>query len=421
MGLTMRQRKAVTQQLAGQYQKARKKDRGRMLDQFVRITGYRRSYAAYLLANWGRRTVLVLNGKRVVFIFGTPTKDATRQGRPRTYDEHTGSILKRFWAISDGLCGKRLAAALPDLIDALERCEELVVDHQTRRRLLKISPATIDRLLAPERAKSPFKGRSRTKPGTLLKHQIPIRTFTEWNEQTPGFVEIDLVSHDGGMVRSDAMQSLDVTDVATGWTETRAVQNKAQCWVFEALQHIIARLPFPIKGIDSDNGSEFINNHLRRFCEQHQITFTRSRPYRKNDSCYVEQKNYSIVRRTAGYWLYNTPQELCLLNKLYDHVRLFSNFFQPVMKLRSKSRLGSKVHKVYDKPLAPYRRLLAHPAVSNQSKTLLRRLYQTLNPAALRRKIIRLQDQLTSAAECKHLTMAQNKPHTVGIDSLLRQ
>lgn len=215
---------------------------------------------------------------------------------------------------------------------------------------MKVSASTIDRLLRQEKKKYTLKSRSKTKPGTLLKNQIPIRTFSEWDEGRPGFMEIDLVGHDGGDARGEFIQTLDVTDVCTGWTETRAVRNKAQVWVFEALKEIMDRIPFDLLGIDSDNGSEFINHHLFRFCTERKITFTRTRSYRKNDNCFVEQKNYSVVRRFAGYLRYNTEEELKLLNELYSYLRLYTNFFQPVMKLTEKTRIGSGVIKRYDIP-----------------------------------------------------------------------
>ena len=161
--------------------------------------------------------------------------------------------------------------------------------------------ATVDRLLAPEKKQLRLRQRTTTKPGTLLRHQVAIRTFADWDEGRPGFVEADLVAHEGGRAGGDYPQTLDLTDVQTGWTELAAVPNKAQVWVFEAIQQLRQRLPFPLLGLDSDNGSEFINNHLRRYCEQQQLTFTRSRPHRKNDNCFVEQKNYSVVRRHVGH------------------------------------------------------------------------------------------------------------------------
>jgi hypothetical protein len=253
-----------------------------------------------------------------------------------------------------------------------------------------------------------LKGRSHTKPGTLLKNQIPIRTFSEWEDRRPGFVEIDLVGHDGGDARGEFAQTLDVTDVCTGWTETEAVKNKAQAWVFQALQDIRNRLPFDVLGVDSDNGSEFINHHLLRFCSEEKITFTRTRSYRKNDNCFVEQKNYSVVRRAVGYYRYDTEEELRILNELYGYLRLYTNFFQPVMKLMEKTRIGSRVKKKYDKPRTPYQRVIESPHVPEDRKEQLRKQYATLNPAALKRTITKLQQKLLKMESLKETLRKQH-------------
>jgi hypothetical protein len=271
----------------------------------------------------------------------------------------------------------------------------------TKEKLLRISAASIDRLLQPERRKHQLRGRSHTKPGTLLKHQIPIRTFAEWDEQQPGFAEIDLVAHDGGLALGDYCQTLDLTDVCTGWTETEAVPNKAQVWVFEAIQTIRQRLPFPLLGLDSDNGSEFINNDLLRYCQKERITFTRARPYRKNDNCYVEQKNYSVVRQTVGYQRFDTAAELMVLKQLYATLRLYTNFFQPTMKLKSKERIGSRVQKSYYAPQTPYQRVLAAAEVTAADKKKLQRQYQNLNPAALKRELDKYRKELFRLAAKK--------------------
>jgi hypothetical protein len=307
-------------------------------------------------------------------------------------------VLKKLWVIMRYVCGKRMAAGLKDLVAALERHGEILLDSQTKQKLIKVSPATIDRLLAPERKKTQLKGRSTTKPGTLLKRQIEIRTFSDWDESKPGFVEIDLVAHDGGNSSGEYCHTLDVTDVCTGWTETRAVKNRAQVWVFEALQDIQARLPFKLLGIDSDNGGEFINHHLLAYCSTQGIKFTRGRPYKKNDNCYVEEKNYSVVRKTVGYARYDTEQELRLLNELYSLLRLYTNCFLPVMKLADKQRFGSKVKKTYDRPLTPYRKLVQSVQVPDKAKRQLKRLYLTLNPAELDRQIAALQTRLAKLA-----------------------
>jgi hypothetical protein len=287
---------------------------------------------------------------------------------------------------------------LKDFVAALERHGEILLDNQTKQKLMRVSPATIDRLLKPERERAQLKGRSTTKPGTLLKSQIEIRTFSDWDEGKPGFVELDLVAHDGGNSSGEYCHTLDLTDVCTGWTETRAVKNRAQVWVFEALKEIQAELPFKLLGIDSDNGSEFINSHLIAYCSAQAIKFTRGRPYKKNDNCYVEEKNYSVVRKTVGYARYDTPQELALLNELYSLLRLYTNCFLPVMKLVSKQRIGSKVKKTYNSPLSPYRKLMQSAEVPEKAKRELRKLFLTLNPAELDRQIATLQARLAKLA-----------------------
>jgi hypothetical protein len=272
----MSERRSVAKVMAGRYRKATKKGKGGMLDELIALTGYNRRYAMGLLRGHGK---IIKLARRVRWV--GDLRRSTKRLRPRIYDGVVIEWLKKIWAILDFVCGKRLAAILPEVITVLERHHEIVLDAAVRQKLCSISAATIDRVLAPERRKFALRGRCGTKPGTLLKHQIPIRTFAEWNEARPGFVEIDLVAHEGGEACGDFCQTLDVTDVASGWTENAAVINKAQVWVFEALKDIRARLPFALLGIDSDNGSEFINNHLLRYCQQENITFTRGRAWRK--------------------------------------------------------------------------------------------------------------------------------------------
>jgi hypothetical protein len=383
MRLTMTERKAVTKVLRMRYRRASKKEKGQLLDELVGLTGYHRCYAAGLLGGQGARR----EGLR-----GREERQARQ--RPRVYDRAVLAVLRQVWLIMDCICGKRLAAVLAETIAVLERHGELALETAMREKLGAISAATIDRLLAAERRRLEVRGRSGTKPGTLLRQQIPVRTFAEWDQTTPGFVEIDLVGHDGGLARGDFCQTLDVTDVASGWTETQAVFNKAQVWVFAALREIRARLPFALRGIDSDNGSEFINHELLRYAQAERITFTRGRAWKKNDGCFVEQKNYSVVRRAVGYARYEGQGAVRLLNALYRELRLYSNFFQPVMKLLRKERSGAKVKKTYDRPRTPYARLLASSALSAQAKRELRTQYAGLNPAALKRNICRLQRQL---------------------------
>lgn len=393
MRLTMKARQEVIGATAGQYRGAGKKEKGKILDQFIATTGYSRWYARLVLRHEGRR---VQTDKKTILLAVREKSRAKRQ-RPRLYDEQVQTALEKLWRLMDYICGKRLQPLLPELIPILERHNEFSCDRETRAKLLQISAASIDRLLKAERRKHQLRGRAGTKPGILLKKQIPIRTFAEWDEQRPGFAEIDLVGHDGGVAAGDYCQTLDLTDIATTWTETKAVRNKAQTWVFAALKEIRQNLPFPLLGIDSDNGSEFINKYLTEYCQKQKLTFTRSRPYRKNDNCFVEQKNYSIVRRAAGYQRYDSELQLQLLNQLYATLRLYTNFFQPTMKLQSKERVGSKVIKRYDRAQTPYQRVLAAAFVSKAEKQALRAKYETLNPAALKRKLMRLQDRLVKS------------------------
>ena len=389
MRLTMSERRSVVAAVAGRYQKAGKKRKREILDEFCQTTGYNRAYAALVLRKQGKRVRV----SRDTALVGDARKRIKRR-RPSQYDDEFVGVLKKIWAIMGFLCGKRLAASLKEVVPALERHGEIMPDKLTRERLMKVSPATIDRLLASERKRMLLKGRSGTKPGTLLKSQIPIRTSGEWDQTKPGCLEIDLVAHEGGNAQGDYCQTLDATDVFSGWTEMQAVQNKAQIWVFQALTEIKARLPFQLTGIDSDNGGEFINHHLMAYCRCSGIAFTRSRPYRKNDNCYVEQKNYSVVRKTVGYMRHDTREELTLLNELYSHLRLHTNFFQPVMKLKSKQREGSKVKKTYDVPETPYQRVLRSPGVPEANKRRLKKQHESLNPAQLSRDIERLKTKL---------------------------
>ncbi len=385
VSLSMTERHAVTRKLGERYRRASRSEKGEILDTLCEITGYCRDHAARLL-----RAGPKAKPPRV-----------RRRSRPRVYDAEVLFALRRIWATLDGLCGKRLVAVMSPTLRAMERFGEISVSNDVRTKLLSVSASTVDRLLAPDRAKLALKGRTGTKPGTLLKHQIPIRTFEDWDDVRPGFVEIDLVGHDGGIGRGEYCQTLDVTDVATGWTETRAVQNKAQVHVFRALREIREALPFPLRGIDSDNGSEFINHELKRYCEEKRITFTRSRAYKKNDGCYVEQKNWSVVRRNVGYARFDTSEELGVLGDLYETLRLHTNFFMPSTKLVSKTRDGAKVIKHYDRPMTPYARVLASDRVTDAAKKRLTKRYDTLNPVALKREIATSQRRLYELVSLK--------------------
>ena len=395
MRLTMKERQSVIAVMQERYRKACKKLKRQILDECCQLTGYNRAYASHILSHYKPAP------KRKK---KTQNPSVAKQTATAYYDEKVKRALVIIWMIMDCICGKRLQPILREIIPILEKHREIKLSKEVREKMLKISSATTDRLLAEEKKTLSPGSRSHTKPGTLLKSQIPIRTFNEWDDARPGFVEIDLVAHDGGDANGEYLFTLDVTDVYTGWTETMAVRNKSQVAVFEALVEVEKRLPFDLLGIDSDNGSEFINDHLFRYCVQEKITFTRARPYRKNDNCFVEQKNYSVVRRNVGYLRHETQPEVELLNELYRHLRLYTNFFQPVMKLRSKERDGARVRKKYDPAQTPYRRVLASTKIEKKKKEPLKRVYENLNPAELKREITRLQNELLDLAMKRNAT-----------------
>jgi hypothetical protein len=365
-------------QLRARYRKASRRERSVILDAFVETTGYHRKHA-----------IAVLNSHR------ERATGPIRRPRRRVYGAAEAEALELLGDLFDNVCSKHLRAAMDVELPRLYQAGDLPVSEECYQKLLVVSPATIDRLRAGRR-RQPGQRRGFTKPGTLLKDRIAIRTWADWTEEQPGFCEMDLVDHSGGLtVRGcDHAWTLCFTDIYTSWTECVAVCNKAQIHVFKAIKHARQRLPFPLQGVDSDNGSEFINDELYRYCQEEQLTFTRGRSGRKNDNAHVEQKNWSIVRRAVGYRRYDTPEQLDVLNRLYAILHYYVNFFLPVMKLVEKQRIGSRVKRIYDDPQTPYARVLASKHLSPEAEGELRETYDHLDLVALRRRIDELQHQL---------------------------
>ena len=383
--ISMKARIEVIEKQKAQYKKASKKEKGLILTNICESTGYSRDRAARLLG-------MVKKEK------ATKTNKNEKRGRKIEYTKELVETLEKLWVLLDFSCGKRLKVGIPPMIEALERHEEMIFYNEIKQKLLKISASSIDRLLKPSKLDLAFKGVSNTKPGSLLKKDIPIRLGTEWDDAIPGYVEIDLVAHCGDSAHGEFVSTLDVTDICTGWTETRAVINKAQRHVFTALMHIESDMPFKYLGIDSDNGSEFINAHLYKYCKTNNICFTRGRPNKSNDNCYVEQKNWSVVRRNIGYYRYEGQVAVDALNSYYNNLRLYTNFFLPQAKLISKERIGSKVKKKYDAPKTPYQRTLENENISKNVKDQLTAIYLSLKPMAIKREMIKQLEILANIA-----------------------
>jgi len=367
--MSQRSKRELLEVIHPRYLKARRSEKKTILDEFVAATGYHRKYATRLLKH------------------GRPRRrSGKKHGLVKVYQGAVVTALEQIWEICGRICSKRLHPFLPEMVKVLERCGELQLPSETQALLLQMSSATMDRCLRPVRFEHPH-GLSTTKPGTLLKKAIPVRTYTPWDEDRPGFLEIDLVAHCGESAEGQFVNTLTCVDVSTGWTECLAVRQRNQQTVFEAIKAMRARLPFPLLGIDSDNGSEFINDMLYRYCLAEKITFTRSRPFKKNDQAHVEQKNWSVVRHLVGYDRFDSDPEHALLQSIYDNLRFYFNFFQPVLKLTSKENVDKKIIKRYDTAATPYQRVLNSMDISFETKDRLTAVYVQLNPVQLRNTI----------------------------------
>jgi len=362
------------------YQPASRAEKQRILDEFCRVTGYHRKSALRLL-----------NGP-------VPARrpPAPRR-RPPTYGTRVIQILAAIWRAAGSPWSVRLKALLPLWLPWARPRFRLTAALEAQ--LLRLSPRQMDRRLAGYRRPGATGRYGRTKPGSLLKHHIPLRT-DRWDVTVPGFTEIDLVAHCGDSGDGEFAHSLNLTDIHTTWVETRAVLGRGQHAVQQALEAMRQTLPFRLQGIDSDNGSEFINAHLVRYCQHHAIQFTRGRPYKKDDNAHIEQKNWTHVRKLVGYLRYDSPEAVTALNTLYSHeLRLFQNLFLPSVKLVRKVRVGARIRRVYDRPQTPFERVQACPEAVPVRVAHLQHLRATLDPFALAEAI---DQQLSRLAALAH-------------------
>jgi hypothetical protein len=357
------------------YRAARKVEKTKILDEFCQTTGMHRKAAVRLL-NRGTKPRLV------------------GRGRPKRYGMALMETLVQVWEVSDRLCGKLLKPVIPDLLLSLERHGELFLSEEVRSQLLTISAASIDRLLRIHKRDAVRQPHRKPPHPSSLKSQVPIRTWSEWRDMKPGSVQADLVLHCGESTEGFYLTSLCVIDVATGWTELEAVWGLGQHRVTAAVHLARGRLPFELHALHTDNGAEFINQTLFAYCRREQISFSRGRPYKKNDQAYVEQRNYLAIRRLVGHDRLRSQKAQRLLHQLYSLLRLQLNFLRPVRKLVSKQRLGAKVVKHYDQPRTPYQRLLESACLTEQIAHDLALVRDRINPAELQRRIAATLHQL---------------------------
>lgn len=377
----MATRKELIESIGARFREAGSSEKSAILDEFVAVTGYHRKHAIRVLGSRAQAA------------------PPPRQPRHRLYDEAVRQALIVLWEAGDRVCGKRLRPLVPVLIDAMQRHGHLDLDPEVRNRLLQASAATIDRILAPARAHADGHRRRRTGVGAAIRRSVPVRTFADWCDPPPGFFEVDMVEHCGGAkIDGDFVHTLVLTDIASGWTECVAMPVRNQSLVVEAMDSVAAELPFPMRGIDTDNDSAFMNETLFEHCRKHQLEQTRSRAYKKNDQAWVEQKNGAIVRRLVGYGRLSGLQATNALAQLYASARLYVNFFQPSFKLKTKTRDGARVSKTYHPPATPCDRLLACAQVDDAVKQRLREQFADLDPVRLLRDIRTSQQELSELA-----------------------
>jgi hypothetical protein len=375
----MATRRELKQAIGERYRAAGRWERRQLLDEFTRVTGYHRKHALRVLHH--------------------PLVPWPPRPRQRIYNEAVCQALALLWEAADRICGKRLKALLPVLIESMERHGHLRLDPVVRSAVLDISAATIDRLLHPLREARGGLRRRRWGVGSAIRQSVPVRTFNDWGEPPPGYCEADLVKHCGGVHEGSFVHSLTLTDIHSGWTECTALVVREQTLVIEGISQIWRQLPFALRGLDTDNDSVFMNQTLQNYCREQQLEWTRSRAYRKNDQAWVEQKNGAVVRRLAGYGRLSGLNAAAILGRLYQSARLYVNFFQPSFKLASKQRDGALVRRRYHPPLTPCQRLLASPYVDEAVKGQLRQQFAALDPVALLKAIRDTQQELAAASD----------------------
>jgi hypothetical protein len=401
MGLNMKEKQAVTREYKPRYQKASKKDKKAILDEYTRLTGYHRKSAVRLLCAKPVKQIMVYLKGKAVKIKPEKKRPANRKGK-RIYTDEIINCLRLIWTFFWFKCGKILAPLMKQQMHYIAEWKDFGITGEIAEKLKKISPATIDRYLKKDKESLKLKGKSLTKPIDSLKSRIPIRTFyTSQERKKPGYWQIDTVHHCGQATSGQYLYTLTATDIASGWIELRSLLNSAHRWTFEALSNINSTAILPVFEFHSDNGSEFINNATEAWCKNNGIFFTRSRDHKKNDNCFVEQKNGAAVREYIGYDRLEGIEEQAFLSAVYDPLNPLLNFFMPTQKLLSKTRVGSKEIKVRDEPRSPYQRLMESTELSQKTKNSLKEKIALYNPVILQhnvnKAILRLRQRLAQA------------------------
>lgn len=372
--MTTMTKKELIKSIKPRYLKAIKPEKSKILNEFCSNTGYNRKYA-----------IIILQAKCDYY----RTVREGRKARKKKYGHSVMSAVIKIWELLEYPCGVRLKPQLLSMAEALKRSGEMELNSEVKKQLSEIGAKTLDRRLGKEREiRKLDRYRGTTRHGSLIKSSIPIR-ITNWDTSELGFMEMDTVAHNGGDPSGEFIYSLDMIEISTGWSEQRAVLGKGEKGVVDKVDDVKNTVPFNIPGLDSDGGSEFINWHMVKYCEKNKMFFTRSRPEMKNDNAYVEQKNYTHIRKWLGYGRYDTKEQLDMINDLYENeLRLFNNFFRPVMKIKSKEKINNSVcRKKYDVAKTPYQRLMDSSQISDKIKKKLIDQYLSLNPAELKRKI----------------------------------